>query len=1031
MKESKKSLFSLLLALSMVLALFVAWPTTAYAATGEVLIDVSDFVGASSNMHNGGEAATESQWSYDATSHVLGLNTENGNYKLTGNNNSITVYNINGPGVNVTFDNLHITAPNNYSNLAACITSHYCTIHLVGSSSLDATNSTALKVDNGSHCTITSSTGGELYLDNSDAGQSCIYLDHNTDISITDNTYVIVTSSADANGIVGVTTTSHQTVTVDSNANLLVTAGTAIRADDLNLVINGKAFFTGTGAGTYYGYGINADNQVLAISGTGSITAEGAVSALNAQSILMDDQITLKLVNDSSNPETHTFTASNTSSSLTWKLTGASFTAGTTASDSTVSITVPAISTGTIWRSTATAVPVCKNVDTGLEYETLAAAVTAAASGETIQLLDNIDEVFDLEVYTKNLTIDMAGFDISMNSGKIVTDGHILTIENGGILQTNNIGVYNGSTLIITADLQTTDTTVIKQSTFDITGHINSQVDGILADTNSIVSVKGNITTTGTGVELRDNAKVTVKGNIKAGNMGVELAGVDSVAEVFGNIEANTNGIDGFSGTAKVIGNIYARVNGIFAIYGCKVTILGSIYAADSGVEANHGAVVVVEDGITTYNASDPGISIGVNASDGASVTVNGPISTSGVGVYAFSDTDPVMVTVNSTISAASIGISARSYGGSLDIVVNGDITALGFGVYAEATEGPVSVTVKGDIYADGYGIDAFNINGAVTVSLTGNIYASDYGVNAHDEGTLVEVTGNITADKVGLYARESSVVKLIGDIVAGDYAVDAENAAKVTIQGSIIYEKCGIEALGEDTLVTMTGNLTDSADQLEMDFWGGAIYAGESAKVVLNGNITTHDENSTGVQTFDNATVIVNGSITTSGVNAVGVYAASGREGDVGGSEVTINGNITSTDAIGVGVFSAYGSKVTVNGTITAPRYVVLLDTTVPSGSGEIDHSITSNDATSSISGYLQYSGGDPLSWVWVRAEDEIVPPVVEPPIVVPPVIVQPKPPVVVPSTGDAGVLAGLSVSCLLLAAAFSLLKRRALLRG
>ncbi|MDR0459291.1 MAG: hypothetical protein LBG68_02345, partial [Coriobacteriales bacterium] len=93
MKESKKSLFSLLLALSMAMTMFVAWPATAYAATGEVSIDVGMFVGASSNMHNGGEVATESQWSYDATSHVLGLNTENGNYTLTGTNNSITVYN--------------------------------------------------------------------------------------------------------------------------------------------------------------------------------------------------------------------------------------------------------------------------------------------------------------------------------------------------------------------------------------------------------------------------------------------------------------------------------------------------------------------------------------------------------------------------------------------------------------------------------------------------------------------------------------------------------------------------------------------------------------------------------------------------------------------------------------------------------------------------------------------------------------------------------------------------------------------------
>jgi hypothetical protein len=848
----------------------------------------------------------------------------------------------------------------------------------------------------------------------------------NTSISFTGNAQVYVSAATGTNGIAGAPASFSHSVTVGSDASLYVTAGTAIRAANLNLTVNGTATFNGTGSGPYYGYGISADDQVMAISGTGSITTKGAVSALEAQRILMGDDISLRLENDSSSPETHTFTAGNISSPATWKLSGASFTAGTKASDGTVSIAVPAISSGTIWRSTAAAVPVCKNVDTGLEYETLADAVAAAASGETIQLLDNIDEVLVLGVYSSELTIDMAGFDISMQTGGITLSAGSLTIENGGILQTKGIGVYDDSSLMITADLETTDTSIVKDSTFTVTGNINSQDGGIIANSDSIVSVEGNITALESGVELRENASVTVKGNIKAvyygvSVAGVSVAGVSSLAEITGNVESDYIGIYGYDGTVKVDSNVYAGADGVFAMNGCKVTILGAVFAAEDGVEAKNGAVVVVEEGITTTNTTTPDNFSGVKASDGANVTVNGPIMTSGVGIYADSNTDPVTVTVNANVNAGATGISACSYGDSVDIVVNGDITARAYGVYAYSDEIPVSVTVKGNITTEGYGIYAFTSdgNGVVTVSLTGSIITSDYGVCALEEGTLVDITGNITADTIGLLALRSSVVKLIGDIDASYYAVYANDAGKVTVQGNIIYDECGIEALGEDTLVTMTGNITDSAVQLEMDFWAGAIYAGESAKVVLNGNITTHDENSTGVQTFDNATVIVNGNISAFGENAVGVYAASGREGDIGGSEVTINGNITSTDVIGVGVFSAYGSKVTVNGTITAPRYVVLLDTTVPSGWSEINRSITSNDATSSINGYLQYSGGDPLSWVWVRAEDEV-----EQPVVVPP-----KPLVVVPPTGDAGVLAGLSMSFLLLAAAYCLLKRRALL--
>jgi hypothetical protein len=571
---------------------------------------------------------------------------------------------------------------------------------------------------------------------------------------------------------------------------------------------------------------------------------------------------------------------------------------------------------------------------------------------------------------------------------------------------------------MITADLETTDTSIVKDSTFTVTGNINSQDSGIVANSDSVVSVEGNITALESGVELRENASVTVKGNIKAVYYGVSVAGVSSLAEITGNVESDYIGIYGYDGTVKVDSNVYAGADGVFAMNGCKVTILGAVFATEDGVEAKNGAVVVVEEGITTTNTTTPDNFSGVKASDGASVTVNGPIMTSGVGVYADSNTDPVTVTVHASINAGATGVSACSYGDSVDIVVNGDITARAYGVYAYSDEIPVSVTVKGNISTEGYGIYAFTSdgNGVVTVSLTGSIIASNYSVYALEEGTLVDITGNITADTTGLFARKSSVVKLTGDITAR-FAVSADTAVQITIQGNIVYGRSGLEVRGEGTLVTMTGNITDSAEQFDMAFMAGAIYAGFFAKVVLNGNITTHDNKSTGVQTYINATVIVNGNIQTSGESAVGVYAALGFDGFAGDSDVIINGNITSTDAIGVGVFSAYGSKVTVNGTITAPRYVVLLDTTVPSGWSEINRSITSNDATSSVNGYLQYSGGDPLSWVWVRVADEVEPPVV----------VQPKPPVVVPSTGDAGVLAGLTVSFLVLAAAFCLLKRQA----
>jgi hypothetical protein len=80
--------------------------------------------------------------------------------------------------------------------------------------------------------------------------------------------------------------------------------------------------------------------------------------------------------------------------------------------------------------------------------------------------------------------------------------------------------------------------------------------------------------------------------------------------------------------------------------------------------------------------------------------------------------------------------------------------------------------------------------------------------------------------------------------------------------------------------------------------------------------------------------------------------------------TQVTVNGNVAANNT---GVLSSYGSKVVVEGAITAPRYVVLLDTISGSTISEVVKSASQNDPLSLRLSFKQYSGGDPLSWVWV----------------------------------------------------------------
>ena len=355
---------------------------------------------------------------------------------------------------------------------------------------------------------------------------------------------------------------------------------------------------------------------------------------------------------------------------------------------------------------------ICENARTGDPYTLLEDAVDAADDGDTILLIAHIDEDYARPINDKNLTIDMADYNINLNTGYIeVKNGHSLEIKNGGLLSAKYVGVDGtGSTLSIKSSKLRVQFGVQASGggKAEIGAEIYSDEHGVIAMTGATVTVTGDITALeGKGVWALDGAKATVTGNIVARDAtGVEAWDADTEVTVNGSIEA----YDGVSagGGAKVIvkGNITAEETGADAIYdGTEITVTGNIVSKGVGVTAGHGVKVTVTGNI---DAGALGV-LAVAYENVAELIINGDILSGGIGVFAIviGGGGTLSVTVNGNITAALVGVDA---GGEVVVFVGGNIV----------------VTEELDEDEGGYNCGVFVALGA-KVTINGTITAPNY----------------------------------------------------------------------------------------------------------------------------------------------------------------------------------------------------------------------------------------------------------------------------------------------------------------
>ena len=226
MKKKQKMIVSLLLTVIMVFGLFGGMSTTVSAAIGIATIDISTLGVMDTN--NSASAATESQWNYISTSTYLGLNTENGNYTLTGTNSDLNAW-VTAANVKVTLNGVSIThcRTDNYPALGGNDRADGLAVNLVGDNILvekgTASGVGSFFVQESMNSIITSTSGGTMKAMGDGSG-SGIYLAANSTMRITGNAVVTAVGGAAGSGLNCQTGSS---ILIGDNAKLIITNNSA------------------------------------------------------------------------------------------------------------------------------------------------------------------------------------------------------------------------------------------------------------------------------------------------------------------------------------------------------------------------------------------------------------------------------------------------------------------------------------------------------------------------------------------------------------------------------------------------------------------------------------------------------------------------------------------------------------------------------------------------------------------------------------------------------------------------------------
>ena len=603
----------------------------------------------------------------------------------------------------------------------------------------------------------------------------------------------------------------------------------------------------------------------------------------------------------------------------------------------------------TVWvKDDGTAANVCEIMETGTKYATLDMALAAAANGQTIKLLQNID-------YTKNNSdpaLRQEG-----KSGIFDLNGHTLTINNPSgdgiyISLSGRMSFTGGGALNInakTAGLYLSDSSFASDAGVNVT-IISSNDNGITASDATIDIQKGAVTGHSSGIHADQNNTITVNGPVAVTgttqNHGVHLEGAGNTVTV-GSAEVQSGSGSGVyvkTGGSVAVGSqtspgaVTGKGNGIQTLPGSSrayVTVYGNVTGSGAyGISAGDNAEIKVYGHVTSNSAHPDHCGVlSSSTSNGNLIEIHGNIS--GInGAYVNGNAAQLKVFGNvagrGTYASTNYGVYAND--GSA--MITGDVTALGcIGAYADVN---AQITVDGAITAAKYikagstvktmddktlpttkaGYHTYSketatvwvkdnavLSGVCKIDETGVEYATlDLALAAAASGQTIQLLNSITrtasleVDGKTINLKPGNHTLLI-DTSANDanYALTVKNGGKILLSGpgtgafNVKGRDGGIRILGANSEaavnhVTVTG---EGAAAIYMYGSGNALDGG---KITVNGNITADARRTTAISVnAKNGTVTVNGNIT---AGQTGVQTATNA-----GTTVTVNGNITIAD--------------------------------------------------------------------------------------------------------------------------------------
>jgi len=360
------------------------YPTIALA-TGMATINISTLDGTDTN--NSANAASQSQWTYNAANRVLTLSTYSGNYILTGANTNLSVK-VEELNIKLTLNGAQIYSTK-FDNYPLNVLGNYCVVTLIGNNILDhnigdSYGATPLRINNDCVITTSSSSGSLLCRTVSSNNSQGIYLNEGV-LNISESAKV----SVDCRGR-GILMVNNSIINVGQNAVLDVKAGawglltgngnknltlnsdgvTSITADVWTIVFNPSGLLTLGGKGT--------------VTLTGKSSNSGKMISIDSN-VRIGDDVTLRMINIGSQPATNTFQKSNTGSNYMWKVTGGTYTESVL--KASINVTVKPGTTATVSRGVLN-IPVPgspKAVSSGYNSVKVSWAKVANACGYEVQ----------------------------------------------------------------------------------------------------------------------------------------------------------------------------------------------------------------------------------------------------------------------------------------------------------------------------------------------------------------------------------------------------------------------------------------------------------------------------------------------------------------------------------------------------------------------------------------------------------------------------------------------------------------------